>query len=84
MGGEAKKKALAMGPKMAEVSKAHSSEIKGGWVSRANHTSYVLVDAPGAHDVEDVVWELELPHWNTVAIHPVVTVEDAMQRLAES
>jgi len=78
-----RKKALAMGPKMAEVSKAHNSEIRGGWISRAKHIGYVLIDAPSAHDVEETVWELELTHWNIVDINPLVTIEETMQHLSE-
>ncbi|MEE9198745.1 MAG: DUF3303 family protein [Dehalococcoidia bacterium] len=81
---EAKKRALAMGPRMEEASKAHDCTIQGGWISRSNHTSYLLVEAPNAHAIEDTIWDLELAHWNTVAIHPVVTVEDAMKWLAEA
>ena len=76
-------KALAMGPKMAEVSKAHNTETKGTWISLAKHISYTVIDAPSAHEVEETVWELELTHWNTVDIQPLVTIEEAMQHLAD-
>ena len=79
-----KQKALAMGPKMEETSKAHGCAIQGGWVNRSNHISYLVMDAPNAHAVEDTLCELELPHWNTVAINPVITVEEAITHLAET
>jgi len=76
-------KALAMGPKMAEVSKAHNTEMKGTWISRGKHISYTVIDAPNAHEVEETIWELELTHWNTVDINPIVSIEEAMQHLSE-
>tara|TARA_Y100000310_G_C20270899_1_gene617963 strand:+ start:378 stop:536 length:159 start_codon:yes stop_codon:yes gene_type:complete len=51
-------------------------------VSRAIHISYTLVDAPGAHDVEDALDELGFVTWNTVSIQPLQTIEEAMRDLA--
>lgn len=79
-----KKAALEMGPRMPEVSQKHGCSIQGGWVSRSAHSVYVLIDAPNAHAIDDLAMDLELAHWNTVAINPVTTMEEAMQWLAEA
>ena len=57
---------------------------QGGWINRVNHVSYVIVDGPNAHAVENAVWELKLAEWNTVEIRPIITLEEAMKTLAEA
>lgn len=79
---EIRQKALSMGPKMADVAKAHGVTLQGTWVSRAAHTSYILADAPGAHAIEDTLDELGMVTWNTIAIRPVQPIEEAMRELA--
>jgi len=55
---DVRQKAMSMGPKMADVAKAHGVILQRTWVSWADHTSYTLADAPGAHAIEDTLDEL--------------------------
>jgi muconolactone delta-isomerase len=63
---------------IAEVSKTHEVDVQGWWVDPPGHVFYMLADAPNAHAVNRLMQELKLFHWNTMDIHPVITVEQAM------
>ncbi len=67
----------AMG-KMDEVSKKHQVDIQGAWADPAGHVFYLVVDAPNAHAINHLMWKLQFPLWNTVDIHPIVTLEEAI------
>ncbi|MFC1982627.1 DUF3303 domain-containing protein [Chloroflexota bacterium] len=62
-----------------EASKKHGVTIQGGWVDAPAHLFYLLVDAPNAHAVNSLMAELKFFLWNTVEIHPIVTLEEAMK-----
>jgi hypothetical protein len=61
-----------------EVSKKFKCDIKGAWVDPPAHVFYIIADAPNAHVVNQVMQELKFMLWNTIDIHPIVTIEDAM------
>ena len=63
---------------MDEVSKKHQVAIQGAWVDAPAHEFYILVDAPNAHVINTIMIELQFALWNTVNIHPIVTLEEAM------
>lgn len=63
---------------IGEVSRKHEVSMQGWWVDPPGHVFYMLADAPNAHVVNRLMQELQLFHWNTIDIHPVVTVEEAM------
>ncbi len=64
--------------KMEETSKKLKITLKGAWVDAPAHVFYVLADAPNAHAVNNLMTELQFFHWNTIDIHPVVLLEEAM------
>lgn len=64
--------------KMDETSKKLQITLKGAWVDPPAHVFYVLVDAPNAHVVNDLMTDLQFFHWNTIDIHPIMTLEEAM------
>ena len=61
-----------------EVSKKHGITIQGAWVDAPAHIFYILADAPNAHAVNNLMTELKFFLWNTIDIHPIVTLEEAM------
>ena len=63
---------------MADVSKKLNCTVKGSWVDPPAHVFYILVEAPNAHVVNQAMQELKFMLWNTIDIHPIVTLEDAM------
>ena len=64
--------------RMEEASKRLEVTIQGAWVDPPAHAFYFLVDAPNAHAVSNLMIEIELYHWNTIEVHPVRTVDEAM------
>ncbi len=64
--------------KMDEVSKKHQVDIQGAWADPAGHVFYLVADAPNAHAINHLMWKLQFPLWNTVDIHPIVTLEEAI------
>ena len=68
---------------MEDVSKKFQCFVKGAWVDPPAHTFYIVADAPNAHVVNQVMEELKFMLWNTVDIHPIVTLEEAMKLAAE-
>jgi hypothetical protein len=53
-------------------------KVQGWWVNPPGHTFFVLVDAPNAHVINNLMTELRLFHWNTIQVHPIVTMDEAM------
>ena len=78
---EYKQKVLATGPRTEELAKAHGITRKGAWVGMMAHMTFMLVDAPSGHAIQDFVSEIELHSWNTVVMYPVETLQEAMQKL---
>ena len=68
---------------METVSKKLQCFIKGAWVDPPAHVFYVLADAPNAHVVNQAMEELKFMLWNTIDIHPIVTLEEAMNLAAK-
>jgi muconolactone delta-isomerase len=64
--------------RMDETSKKLQITLKGAWVDAPAHVFYLLADAPNAHAVNNLMTELQFFHWNTIDIHPVTTLEEAM------
>ena len=52
-------------------------KIQGSWVDPPGHVFYVIADAPDAHTVNKLMTEFKLFHWNTIDIHPIITMEEA-------
>lgn len=73
--GEMARNAMA---NMDEVSSKHQVSVQGAWVDPPAHVFYMLADAPNAHAISSFMTDLQFFLWNTVDIHPVVTLEEAM------
>ena len=69
-------KALTALERMDEVAKGHGANMEGGWSDMSGHTIYMVIDAPNAHIVNQMMMELQFTEWNKVAIHPVVAMRD--------
>ena len=66
---------------MTEVLKTHDCTYQGGWVSKSAHLTFILLDGPNAHAVDDAAVSLGLALWNTTTIYPVITFEEAVTGL---
>ena len=67
---------------LAEASKNLDVNVQGSWADMPGHVIYMLADAPNAHAVSRLTQELKLFHWNTVNIHPVISMDDAISQAA--
>ncbi len=72
-----------MASTMTEVLQTHGSTYQGGWVSKSAHLTFIMVDAPNAHAVDDALVDLGLAVWNTATIYPVITLEEAVEGLPD-
>ena len=67
-----------MASTMTEVLQTHGCTFQGGWVSKSAHQTFIILDGPNAHAVDDAVVDLGLAVWNTSTIYPVITLEEAV------
>ena len=65
-------------PKLEEVANSLGVTVQGSWANMPAHTFYILVDAPNAHVVNRMAAEVKLMNWNTIAVSPVITLEEAI------
>lgn len=72
---------LQMSSTMEEVLRAHDCTMPGGWISRSAHATFVVVDGPNAHAVDELMIDLGLAAWNTATVYPVITLQEAVEGL---
>lgn len=53
-----------------ETAQGHQTVVQGMWADPPGHVFFLLLDAPNAHAIGDLMGELEVTHWNRVEIHP--------------
>ena len=58
-----------------------SATIKGSWADMPAHALWVLVDAPNAHVVSRLMAEQKIMNWNTVVVHPIITMDEALGKV---
>jgi hypothetical protein len=58
-------------------------KIQGSWVNAPGHTFFMLLDAPNAHAINQLMIEIQVFLWNTIEIHPIITSEEAMPLAAQ-
>ena len=72
-----------MASTMADVLQGHDCTFQGGWVSKSAHQTFILIDGPNSHAVDDALVDLGLAVWNTTTFYPVITLEEAVEGLPE-
>ncbi len=78
---EIRDRVLRMSDTMEQVMQSHGCAFQGGWLGKSSHLTFVLLDAPSAHAVDDVIVDLGLAVWNTATIYPVITLEEGVAGL---
>ena len=67
--------------RMEEIFKATDGiELRGSWINRPSHEGFVLVDAPGAHVIDDILVEAGVigrTHNRVLSVIPTQDVEVA-------
>jgi hypothetical protein len=81
---EIRDRVLRSASTMTKVLENHGCTYEGGWVSKSAHLTFILVDGPSAHAVDDATVDLGLALWNTTTIYPVITFEEAVTGLQQN
>jgi hypothetical protein len=74
-------KVLAANQRTGDVAKKLGVTIQGTWTNMPSHKTFMLVDAPNAHVLDQMAIELKLMDWNTIVVYSVVTMQEAMAHL---
>ena len=80
---EIRDRVLRMAATMNDVLQSHDCTFQGGWVSKSAHLTFIVLDAPNAHAADDAMVDLGLAVWNTAAIYPVITLDEAVGGLPD-
>ena len=72
-----------MNSTMTDVLQSHGCTLQGAWVSKSAHLTFMVLDAPNAHAVDDAMVDLGLAVWNTTTTYPVITLEEAVAGLPQ-
>ncbi len=78
---EIRDRALRMSETMDQVMQSHGCTFQAGWVSKSAHVTFIVIDAPNAHAVDDAMVDLGLAVWNTATTYPVITIQEATEGL---
>jgi len=76
-------KLLTANQRMGDVTQKLGVTLQGSWTNMPAHTTFMLVDAPNAHVVDQMAIELKLMDWNTIRVYAVVTMQEAMAHLRQ-
>jgi len=80
---EIRDRVLVMASTMTEVLNSYDCKFQGGWVSKSAHQTFILIDGPNAHAVDDAIVDLGLAVWNTSTFYPVITLDEAVGGLPD-
>jgi hypothetical protein len=78
---EIRDRVLRMSETWEQVMESHGCSCQGGWVGKSTHVTFLVIDAPSAHAVDDAMVDLGLAVWNTTTMYPVITLEEAAESL---
>ena len=80
---EIRDRVLVMASTMAEMLNSYDCKFQGGWISKSAHQTFILIDGPNAHAVDDAIVDLGFAVWNTSTFYPVITLDEAMGGLPD-
>ena len=80
---EIRDRVLLMGSTMTDVLQSHGCTLQGAWVSKSAHLTFMVLDAPNSHALDDALVDLGLAVWNTATTYPVITLEEAVAGLPQ-
>jgi hypothetical protein len=63
--------------RIPEVTGKLGISMQGSWVDMPGHTAFMVLDAPNAHVVNQMMMELHFMDWNTVDVRPVISMDQA-------
>ena len=68
--------------RLLEVAEGRGARLEGAWANTASHRVFLLVDAPNAHVVDQLIEESGLVARGTTTVYSVTTMEDQLAGLA--
>ncbi len=68
---------VRMSSELTNTLQRRGCEFKGGWVGKSSHRTWLLLDGPDAHAVDDAVIDMGLATWNRAEIFPIITMDAA-------
>ena len=68
---------LRLSEQLTETLAHRDCEYRGGWVGKSSHQTWLILQGPDAHAVDDAVIDLGLATWNRTSIFPIITMEEA-------
>ncbi len=78
------REALAGGfGRFGEAAAEHGAELIGAWANMASHTVFLLVDAPTAHVVDEILRGSELVGHTDSRVYAVETMATALAVVSE-
>ena len=81
---EIRDRVLLAASTMTQVLQTHGCTFQGGWVSKSAHLTFILLDGPNGHAVDDAAVDLGFAVWNTTTTYPVITFEEAVGGLPDA
>lgn len=74
-------KVLATFGQMGEVAGKIGASIQGAWTNMPAHALWFMVDAPNGHVVNQLMIAMKLQEWNTIVVHPISTLGEAVEEI---
>ena len=68
---------LRMSEEMNETLAQRGCEYRGGWVGKSSHQTWLILEGPDGHAVDDAVIDMGLATWNRTDICPIITMAEA-------
>lgn len=81
----AKTKALLLevAPQIPKIAEKHGVTIVAGPYANREHATVLIVEAGNAEELDAMISESRLAHWNTVRVIPSMPMAEAMKELSE-
>ena len=78
---EAMTKVMATLGRIGEAAGKLGITVQGSWTNMPAHALWFVLDAPNGRVVNQLMIELKLQEWNIIVVHPVSTLEEAVEEI---
>ena len=78
---EAMTKVMATLGRVGEAAGKLGITVQGSWTNMPAHALWFVLDAPNGHVVNQLMIELKLQEWNIIVVHPISTLEKAVEEI---
>jgi hypothetical protein len=67
--------------RLGEAAAAHDATVRGSWNNRSAHTFFMLLDAPDAHAVDEILRDAGLTARAHSTVYAVIEMETLFEQL---